>query len=93
MFQVRVDRHRCIGIGNCIALAPTAFDWFPGELLKADVVDPSSVDEELIRQGRLRPLTDPRALELAKRSAGAPGDRVRRDPATLLELLLSAGSE
>ena len=28
------------------------------------------VDEELIRQGRLRPLTDPRALELDKRPAG-----------------------
>jgi hypothetical protein len=47
------------------------------------------VDEELIREGRLRPLTDPRALELRKRERG-PGDRVRRDPAVLLELLLSA---
>jgi uncharacterized protein len=47
------------------------------------------VDEELIREGRLKPLTDPRALELAKREPG-PGDRVRRDPALMLELLLSA---
>jgi predicted glycosyltransferase len=47
------------------------------------------VDEELIRQGRLRPLTDPRALELAKRKPGE-GERVRRDPAELLALLLSA---
>ena len=47
------------------------------------------VDEELIRQGRLRPLTDPRALELAKRERGA-GGRVRRDPQALLDLLLSA---
>jgi predicted glycosyltransferase len=47
------------------------------------------VDEELIRQGRLKPLTDPRALELTKRS-DASGDRVRRDPASMLELLLSA---
>jgi hypothetical protein len=47
------------------------------------------VDEELIREGRLRPLTDPRALELRKRERG-PGDRARRDPAVLLELLLSA---
>jgi predicted glycosyltransferase len=47
------------------------------------------VDEELIRQGRLRPLTDPRALELAKRKPGE-GARVRRDPAGLLALLLSA---
>jgi predicted glycosyltransferase len=47
------------------------------------------VDEELIRHGRLRPLTDPRALDLHKRT-GAEGDRVGRDPADLLELLLSA---
>jgi predicted glycosyltransferase len=47
------------------------------------------VDEALIREGRLRPLTDPRALQLTKR-AGADGGRVRRDPRSLLDLLLSA---
>ncbi|HTZ06856.1 MAG TPA: DUF354 domain-containing protein [Gaiellaceae bacterium] len=47
------------------------------------------VDEELIRDGRLKPLTDPRALDLRKRE-GAAGDRVRRDPHLMLELLLSA---
>jgi uncharacterized protein len=47
------------------------------------------VDEELIRDGRLKPLTDPRALELKKRDPeSAP--RVRRDPAEMLRLLLSA---
>jgi predicted glycosyltransferase len=47
------------------------------------------VDEELIREGRLKPLTDPRALELTKRDpASAP--RVRREPAEMLRLLLSA---
>jgi uncharacterized protein len=44
------------------------------------------VDEALIREGRLRPLTDPRALELAKR--GGEGERVRRDPAGMLALLM-----
>jgi predicted glycosyltransferase len=48
------------------------------------------VDEELIRQGRLKPLTDPRALDLHKRAAGPAGDRVRRDPHQMLDLLLSA---
>ena len=48
------------------------------------------VDEELIRQGRLRPLTDPRALDLAKRDAAATATAVRRDPQLLLDLLLSA---
>ena len=47
------------------------------------------VDEELIREGRLRPLTDPRALDLHKRT-GSEGSRVRRDPAALLELLVTA---
>ena len=45
------------------------------------------VDEALIRSGRLRPLTDPRALELNKRSAG-DGQAVRRDPALLVDLIL-----
>jgi predicted glycosyltransferase len=43
------------------------------------------VDEALIREGRLRPLTDPRALELVERTG--EGARVRRDPALMLELL------
>jgi predicted glycosyltransferase len=47
------------------------------------------VDEELIRDGRLKPLTDPRALDLRKRDVAA-GERVRRDPALMLRLLLSA---
>jgi predicted glycosyltransferase len=47
------------------------------------------VDEELIREGRLKPLTDPRALELRKREDHT-SSRVRRDPADLLALLLTA---
>jgi hypothetical protein len=47
------------------------------------------VDEQLIREGRLRPLTDPRALELQKRDR-ATGTRERRDPQLMLDLLLSA---
>src|SRR5207244_2554201 len=47
------------------------------------------VDEALIREGRLVPLSDPRALRLEKRDTAAP-TRVRRDPVQMLELLLSA---
>jgi predicted glycosyltransferase len=47
------------------------------------------VDEALIRDGRLKPLTDPRALDLRKRDA-AESSGTRRDPALMLELLLSA---
>jgi uncharacterized protein len=50
------------------------------------------VDEMLIREGRLVPLTDPRALRLEKRDAVA-SPRVRRDPHVMLELLLRARGE
>jgi predicted glycosyltransferase len=46
------------------------------------------VDEALIRQGKLRPLTNPTALELAKRDLSV--DRTRRDPQLLVELVLGA---
>ena len=47
--RVRVDRHKCIGAGNCITIAPTAFDWLVGDFGKAEVVEPESVDDELLR--------------------------------------------
>lgn len=47
--RARVDRHKCIGAGNCITLAPTAFDWLAGDFGKSDVVGPDSVDEEILR--------------------------------------------
>ena len=53
MLNVRIDRHRCIGAGNCITIAPTAFDWLTGEFAKANIVDPLSVDEELLREAAL----------------------------------------
>jgi len=47
--RARVDRHKCVGAGNCITLAPTAFDWLRGDYGKSDVVGPDSVDEEVLR--------------------------------------------
>ena len=47
--QARVDRHKCVGAGNCITLAPTAFDWLTGDYGKTDVVGADSVDEETLR--------------------------------------------
>ncbi len=63
------------------ALGVPVYTTFRGRL--------GGVDEELIRAGRLKPLTDPRALELHKRD-DTSGDRVRRDPRLILDLLLSA---
>ncbi|MEX2212472.1 MAG: DUF354 domain-containing protein [Gaiellaceae bacterium] len=48
------------------------------------------VDEQLMREGRLVPLSDPRAIELRKREGRASGERVHRDPTVLLDLMLSA---
>jgi uncharacterized protein len=65
---------------EAVALGVPVYTTFTGRL--------GGVDEALIRDGRLKPLVDPLALELRKRDAS--GDRVRRDPALLLDLLLSA---
>jgi class 3 adenylate cyclase len=51
--RARVDRHKCIAAGNCITIAPTAFDWHAGEAFKADVMDVESVEEELLREAAL----------------------------------------
>lgn len=48
--RARVDRHKCIGAGNCITIAPTAFDWLRGDYGKADVLDLDSVEEEVLRE-------------------------------------------
>jgi predicted glycosyltransferase len=62
------------------ALGVPVYTTFGGRL--------GGVDEQLMRDGRLRPLTDPRALELHKRDGD--GVAVRRDPQVMLDLLLSA---
>ncbi len=41
--KVKVDRDLCIGVGNCVAFAPTVFAL--DEQKKAVVLDASSVDE------------------------------------------------
>jgi uncharacterized protein len=66
---------------EAVALGVPVYTTFGGRL--------GGVDECLIREGRLLPLTDPGELELRKRERG-PGERIRRDPERLLELLLSA---
>ncbi|HYU56450.1 MAG TPA: ferredoxin [Actinomycetota bacterium] len=48
--RVRIDRTRCIGAETCIQLAPTAFKWRDEELGKADLLDPASVEDDLLRE-------------------------------------------
>jgi uncharacterized protein len=66
---------------EAVALGVPVYTTFGGRL--------GGVDEQLIRDGRLVPLTDPDELRLRKRDGHAES-RTRRDPAVLLELLLAA---
>lgn len=45
-----IDRRRCIGAGSCVILAPSAFQWRQGDFLKPELIDPSSVDEDVLRE-------------------------------------------
>ena len=47
-----------------------------------------AVDEQLVREGRLRLLDDPARVELLRKPAPAGEGRVRRDPQALLRLAL-----
>jgi hypothetical protein len=63
---------------EAVALGTPVYTTYGGRL--------GGVDEALIREGRLRPLTDPRAIEIRKRAAP---DRIeRRDPDVLVEMFL-----
>jgi predicted glycosyltransferase len=65
---------------EAVALGVPVYTTYGGRL--------GGVDESLIKSGRLRPLTDPRALELRKRTNTQ--DWPRRDPGLLVDLILSA---
>src|SRR5215212_3703326 len=64
---------------EAVALGTPVYTIYGGRL--------GGVDETLIREGRLRPLTDPRALEVVKHR-GDGRTRHRRDPAVLVEMIL-----
>jgi len=46
MVKVKVDRNLCLGIGNCVAVAPSVFQLDIEN--KAVVLDPSSVDDSIL---------------------------------------------
>ena len=48
--RVVIDRRRCIGAGICIALAPSAFQWRQGDFQKPEMLDPNTVDEDVLRE-------------------------------------------
>lgn len=50
MKKVVIDRRRCVGAGTCIFVAPTVFRWREGDLLKPELVDPTTVEEGVLRE-------------------------------------------
>ena len=66
---------------EAVALGTPVYTTFEGRL--------GAVDEALLREGRLRRLTDPSQVTVGRRSEHG-GLRVRRDPRELVKLLLSA---
>ena len=66
---------------EAVALGTPVYTTFEGRL--------GAVDERLIQTARLHKLRDPAQLDLKKRPSGSAGDRIRRDPRVLVELLLS----
>jgi predicted glycosyltransferase len=64
-----------------VALGTPVYTTFEGKL--------GAVDEGLLREGRLRRLSNPEEIQLGKRESAA-AERVRRDPKKLVQLLLSA---
>jgi uncharacterized protein len=65
---------------EAVALGTPVYTTYGGRL--------GAVDEVLIRNGSLRPATDVRAIEIVKHERRKP--TVRRDPDTLVDLMLEA---
>jgi predicted glycosyltransferase len=65
---------------EAVSLGVPVYTVFGGRL--------GAVDEQLIEEGRLRALVDPAAIDVRKKDENG-FTRVRRDPAELLDLLLS----
>ncbi len=64
---------------EAVALGTPVFTVFEGRL--------GAVDERLIAEGRLVALQQPDQVELAKRASSLAGERIRRDPGVLTDLL------
>jgi ferredoxin len=48
--RVIIDRRRCIGAGTCLYIAPSAFRWRDGDFLKPELLDPSTVEDDVLRE-------------------------------------------
>jgi predicted glycosyltransferase len=66
---------------EAVALGTPVYTTFEGRL--------GAVDERLIAEGRLRKLVDPEEIDLGNRTAELGQNRIRRDPETFTNLLLT----
>ena len=66
---------------EAVALGTPVWTTFEGRL--------GAVDERLIAEGRLRRISSPDDVSLARRADGAPVERIRRDPQVLADMLIS----
>jgi len=67
---------------EAVALGTPVYTLFSGVL--------GGVDERLIAERRLVPLSDPEAVELVRRDRSGDGDRVRRDPQDWVDRILGS---
>jgi predicted glycosyltransferase len=66
---------------EAVALGTPVYTTFEGRM--------GAVDERLIAEGRLRKLERPEEIDLGARTADQAFERVRRDPESFTDLLLS----
>jgi len=66
---------------EAVALGTPVYTTFEGR--------PGAVDEALIAEGRMRRLSSAEELDLSRREPGGEDVRIRRDPGTLVDLLLA----
>lgn len=70
--KVVIDRRRCIGAGTCIVLAPSAFQWRQGDFQKPELLDPSTVEEDVLREVAAACPTQAIVIEEFVESAAGP---------------------
>ena len=72
--RVIIDRRRCIGAGSCIVLAPSAFQWRQGDFQKPELLDVTTIDDDILREVAAACPTQAIVLETVVESGeGVPG--------------------
>ena len=74
--RVIIDRRRCIGAGTCLFIAPSAFRWRQGDFLKPELIDPTTVDDDVLREVAAACPTQAIVLEDVEEMAPSTGFRI-----------------